>query len=97
MGANFDLVKWGGYKNDYQPNLKGTGYTNEVDPYGNLKKAAGGTAAPGDAPDATDEVVRQRQAAEMTRLMLGFGRKSTFSEGGMGDLRLSNKSLTGGT
>lgn len=48
-------------------------------------------------PDLTDEVVRQRRAAEMTRLMLGVGRSSTFTQGGMGDLRLGTKSLVGGS
>lgn len=101
MGANFDLIKYGGFKNDYQATFTKdegkSGVSSQVDPWGTLAKAAGGAKPPPDAPDMTDDVIRQRRAAEMNRLMLGYGRKSTFTEGGMGDLRLGTKSLTGGT
>lgn len=69
--------------------------TSSADPFGNLQAAAGGHKAPADSPEITDEVVRKRRAAEMTRLMLGVGRKSTFSEGGMGNLNLGQKMLGG--
>lgn len=86
-----------GWKTDNVPSTKGLSKeeASRVDTPG-LYEASGGVKPPDDPPDATDAVIRQRRAAEMNRLMLGFGRNSTFTEGGMGDLRLGRKSLTGG-
>ena len=100
-----------GAKTDWKPNAGANRYWNadgtydptghgnlnsSADPWGNLNQAAGGAPPPPDQPDLTDQLIRQRRASEMTRLMLGVGRRSTFSQGGMGDLNLGTKSLTGG-
>lgn len=79
----------------YAPSGNGDA-SSSADPWGNLKTAAGGTPAPPDSPDVTDQAIRQKQASEMTRLMLGVGRRSSFSQGGMGDLNLGQKSLIAG-
>ncbi len=66
------------------------------DPYGYLKGAAGGEKPPPDSPDVTDQLVRQKQAAAASQLMLGRGRAQSFSQGDMGDLNIGQKKLLGG-
>jgi hypothetical protein len=99
-----------GFKTDNKPNQDILNYWNAdgsragngqgnaqsaVDPWGNLAVAAGGAKPPPDSPEFTDAVVRQRRASEMNRLMLGVGRSSTFSQGGMGSLNLGTTKLGG--
>lgn len=96
---NPEIARYWNDDGSYVPNATNTNYgsaTSSIDASGALTAAAGGTPPPPDAPDVTDQLIRQKQASEMTRLMLGVGRRSSFSQGGMGDLNLGTKQLTPG-
>lgn len=93
--ANPEANRYWNADGTYDPTGKGN-LNSSADPWGNLNAAAGGTPPPPDSPDITDQLIRQKRASEMTRLMLGVGRRSTFSQGGMGDLQLGQTSLVAG-
>jgi hypothetical protein len=55
-----------------------------------------GIKPPPDAPDAADEMLRKRRAAEATSLMLGRGRKDTMRPSTFGDMAIGKSKLYGG-
>jgi hypothetical protein len=55
-----------------------------------------GIKPPPDAPDAADELLRKRRAAEATSLMLGRGRKDTMRPSTFGDMAIGKSKLYGG-